>query len=219
MSSELVAEREKVDNRVDRPSEKVVTIPKVSLQEYFALERTSNIRHEYVDGEIRAMAGETPNHNRIARNLCVRLQIAFEGKPCESFIENIRVQVTPTRYRYPDITALCGDAHFDEQNPPSLLNPAVVIEVLSPSTANVDSGAKFDEFRQLQTVQDYLLVAQDQILVTHYSRLSEGRWLVTICNRFEDVLTLNSVEVSLTLSDVYRQIVFPIPTDAEGQVP
>lgn len=219
MSSELVAERERVDNRVASPFETVVAIPRVSVQEYFVLERASSIRHEYVDGEIQAMSGETPNHNIIAGNVYVRLRLALDGRPCQSFIENIRVRVTPTRYRYPDVTALCGEAHFDEQNPPALLNPVVVVEVLSPSTTHIDLGEKFIEYRRLETVRDYILVAQDQVEVTHYARQSEGRWLVSIYNGLEDVLTISSVDVSLTLSDIYRQIIFPIPTVPEAQAP
>ena len=176
-----------------------------TVQEYFALERTSDARHEYVDGEILAMAGETPTHNRIARNICVCLENAFGTRSCESFIENIRTRVSPSQYRYPDIAALCGEALFDEGKPPTLLNPAVIVEVLSPSTEVADRGEKFNEYRQLETLTDYILVAQDRIEVAHYARQSERQWTVTIYVELQDRLVLPSLEVTLTLADVYRK--------------
>jgi len=185
-----------------------------TLQDYFALERTSDTRHEYVDGEIWAMAGETPAHNRIAGNIYVALETAFGTRPCVSFIENIRTRVTSSRYRYPDIAALCGEAQFDQERPPSLLNPSVIFEVLSPSTEDNDRGEKFNEYRQLETLSDYLLIAQDKIEVAHYARQSARQWMVTIYGELEDKLVLSSLEVTLTLADVYRKIVFRAGGDA-----
>lgn len=116
---------------------------KASVREYLEQERHADVRHEYVDGEILAMAGETPAHNRIARNICIALEQAFGERSCESFIENIRVRVTPTQYRYPDVVAVCGESQFDNEHPPSLLNPMVIFEVLSPSTEGYDRDEKF----------------------------------------------------------------------------
>jgi Uma2 family endonuclease len=180
---------------------------RATIQEYFALERTSDVRQEYVDGEILAMAGETPTHNRIARNICVNLENSFETRPCESFIENVRTRVTPTKYRYPDIAALCGEAMFDQEKPPSLLNPQVIFEVLSPSTEGSDRDEKFTEYRQLDTLTDYVLVAQDRVEVTHYARQSARQWMVTIYVDLNDALSFPSLEVSLTLADLYRKTV------------
>ena len=186
--------------------------PKVSVQDYLESERKSRVRREYVDGEILAMAGETPTHNRIARNICVRLERAFEDRPCETFIENIRVRVTPTQYRYPDVVALCGDAHFDANKPPCLLNPTVIIEVLSPSTEAFDREEKFIEYRQVETVTDYVLVSQDQILVIHYSRVTPSQWVLNVYTALTDTLTFPTLEVSLILAEVYRKINFA-PSD------
>ncbi|HLK55493.1 MAG TPA: Uma2 family endonuclease [Chthonomonadaceae bacterium] len=181
---------------------------KVTVQEYLERERTSDSRHEYVDGEILAMAGETPEHNRIAGNIYRKLGNAFEERPCETFIENIRVWVTPTQYRYPDVVALCGEAQFDNERPPSLLNPSVIIEVLSPSTERFDRDEKFVEYRQLETVTDYVLVAQDEILVVHYTRVSPNQWTVIVYTSLTDTLTFTTLEVSLGLADIYRKIIF-----------
>lgn len=184
---------------------------RVSLQEYFALERTADVRHEYLDGYIRAMAGESPRHNRIAGNIYVGFENAFGNRPCESFIENIRVRVSPTRYRYPDVVALCGDALFDTENPPSLLNPQVIIEVLSPSTAEHDRHEKFSEYRLLEGLTDYVLVSQEEILVLHYIRQTATQWVVNEYTRLEDTLTFEALNVSLSLTEIYRKVEF---TDA-----
>ncbi len=188
-----------------------------TVQEYFALERTSDTRHEYVDGEILAMAGETPTHNRIAGNIYLSLEIAFGTRPCQAYFENVRARVSSTRYRYPDIAALCGEAIFDRERPPSLLNPSVIFEVLSTSTEGSDREDKFNEYRQLESLTDYLLVAQDRIEVAHYTRQSARQWMVTIYMEPEDSLTLPSLGVDLTLTDVYRKIVFESDGDKVGE--
>ena len=189
----------------DAPATAVDGAPKATVQEYFALERASDTRHEYVDGEILALAGETPDHNVIAGNVYYRFRIAFETRPCWAYIEGVRTRVTPTKYRYPDIAALCGEARFDQEKPPSLLNPQVIVEVLSPSTERTDRDSKFDEYKQLETLTDYVLVAQDRVEVTHYARQSARQWLVTIYVDLDEVLAFPSLEVSLTVADVYRK--------------
>ena len=183
-------------------------IPRYTVAQYLEMERTAATRHEYVDGRIVAMAGETLTHNRIARNISVRLETAFGERPCETFIENVKVRVSSTRYRYPDVVALCGEAQVDNAKPPNLLNPAVIIEVLSPSTEASDRDEKFLEYRQLASVTDYVLVAQDKIEVTHFARQSLNHWIVTIYTDQEDALTFASLNETLALKDIYRKIVF-----------
>jgi Uma2 family endonuclease len=181
---------------------------KVTVQEYLERERRAKLRHEYVDGEILEMSGETPAHNRIAGNIYLKLEIAFGERPCGAFMENIRVRVTPSQYRYPDVVALCGEPHFDAENPPSLLNPTVIFEVLSPSTEGFDRDEKFVEYRQIAAFNDYVLVAQDQVLVIHYARQGPHRWQLTEYTALSDVLTLTTLAVTLSLTDVYRKIAF-----------
>ena len=188
--------------------------PLISVREYLDSEREANTRHEYVDGVILAMAGETLNHNRIAGNVYRHFGNQFENVPCDAFIENIRVRVTPTQYRYPDVAALCGEAELDDESPPCLLNPAVLVEVLSPSTEDKDRREKFIEYRELASVTDYILISQTKVQVTHYTRHSELQWTVTTYQRREDVLTLNAVNVSLPVADIYRKIVFDAPTSS-----
>lgn len=182
--------------------------PVVTVREYLDWERESDTRHEYVDGVILAMAGETLNHNRIASNVLRCLGNRFEDTPCDVFMENIRVRVTPTRYRYPDVIALCGTPELDDERPPCLLNPAVLVEVSPPSTEEEDRREKFMEYRELPSLTDYILISQSRVQVTHFARQNGPLWPVTIYNRLEDVLTLNALNVSLTLADIYRKITF-----------
>jgi Uma2 family endonuclease len=200
---------------------------KVSVEEYLERERASEVRHEYVnglvipkdgvyeteDGEIRAMSGESPAHNRVAGNIFTRFARTFEDRECEVFFENIRVCTSPTQYRYPDVIALCGNAQFDNDNPPALLNPGVIVEVLSPSTQTIDRGEKFFEYREISTLTDYVLVAQDRMWVLHYVRQSANQWTVTDITAPTDMLTLPSLQVALSLTDIYRRVTFaPLAT-------
>lgn len=179
---------------------------RISVEEYMELERTADTRHEYVNGEVIAMAGETLQHNRIARNISLQLEAAFGKRPCETFIENIRVRVSPTQYRYPDVVALCGEPVVDANRPPVLLNPAVIIEVLSPSTEQYDRDGKFMEYRQIATLTDYVLVEQDSSLVVHYARLSPTEWIVREYSDLTNRITFVALEVSITLAQIYRKI-------------
>jgi Uma2 family endonuclease len=182
--------------------------PKITVEEYLERERRATVRHEYVDGEVLEMPGETPTHNEIAGNIYRKLGNNFEARACKVYMEGIRVRVTPTRYRYPDVVALCGQAQFDSDNPPALLNPFVIFEVLSPSTEEFDKDENFVEYRQVASLTDYVLVAQDEALVIHYTRTAPNRWALTEYTDLSDAFMLASLEVTLALTDVYRQIVF-----------
>ncbi len=193
------------------PVRSASTAPKVSVQEYFALERASDIRLEYVEGEIIPMPGESRSHNRIALNFSILFDRAFERRDCEVYIESVRLRVSPTRYRYPDVVALCGDPVTDGENPPALLNPGVIVEVLSPSTQATDRGEKFLEYRQISGLTDYVLVAQEAMTVIHYVRQSARHWNVTEYTEPTDVLTFAFLSVGLTLAEIYEQVALPAP--------
>lgn len=193
----------------------------MSVEEYLAFERASEMRYEYSNGcafprygvevlengDIRAMSGESPAHNRIALNISTRFDTAFGERPCEVYMEGIRLRVSAAKYRYPDVAALCGSAQFDADTPPCLLNPSVLVEVMSPSTQSIDRGEKFDEYKQIPTLSDYVLVAQNTMRVTHYTRLNLLQWTVTDYTQPTDALTFTSLDVSLSLADIYRKIV------------
>lgn len=184
--------------------------PLMSVAEYLAMERKSDVRHEYLDGEIRAMSGETPQHNRVAGNVYLKFEIAFGVRPCTSYMEGVRVRVTPTQYRYPDVVALCGEERFDGENPPALVNPSVIVEVLSPSTHKFDREEKFIEYRKIVELTDYLLIEQDQVLVVHYARQGPTQWIINEYMTSSDTVVLRSLEISITLEEIYRKVTFPI---------
>lgn len=186
----------------------VISPAKTSLQAYFDLEKTSEIRHEFVEGDLISMPGESLAHNRIALNLSSSLLQLFEDRPCEVYMEGIRARVSLDRYRYPDVVALCGEPLVDTDNPPSLLNPMLIVEVLSPSTRATDYGDKSLEYRHIPSLTDYLLVEQDRVFVTHCTRQSEHQWLFTEYFHPDDTLIFASLETSLTLASIYRKVSF-----------
>ena len=180
-------------------------------EEYFQIDECSEERLEYVNGEIIAMAGESPEHNEIALNLSLNIKTQFRGRRCKIYMENVRVRVSHRQRRYPDVVALCGEPQFQNTRPQTLLNPMVIFEVLSSSTQNKDAGEKFDEYAQNDAMTDYVLVAQDRMRVRHYRRLNEKDWQVSSSTQAEEIVRLESLDVSLTLADIYAEITFPKP--------
>jgi Uma2 family endonuclease len=178
-------------------------VPKASAAEYLAAEKQSDVRHEYVDGEIIAMAGASPEHNQINGNLYFGLRLALNDRPCQVYFIDIRVLVTATQYRYPDITAVCDPPVFTADNPTTLKNPSLIVEVLSLSTQAANREDKFIEYRNLESLTDYVLVAQDQFQVLHYVRRSTREWTVTIYVCLDDSLSFQSLNVSISLAAIY----------------
>ena len=139
---------------------------KFTVAEYFALERASEIRYEYVEGDLIPMPGVTLPHNRISLNFSIAFDRIFDTRAGEVFIEAVRVRVSPTQYRYPDVVAICGEPETDGEKPPALLNPSVIVEVLSASTEATDKREKFEQYRRMPSLTDYILAAQDRVAVT-----------------------------------------------------
>jgi len=159
--------------------------PLFTIDDYLALERTEEERHEYLDGCVYAMAGESPDHGRICVNLTRRLAAQLDGSGCEVFSKDLKVRCGPLPrpggslqglFAYPDLVIVCGALQFHDQVRDVLLNPRVIVEVLSPSTEAFDRGEKFRRYRAwLPTLSDYVLVAQDRPLIDHYHRQEEAR--------------------------------------------
>jgi len=139
----------------------------MSVEEYLAFERAADTKHEYDDGEIIAIAGASRKHNLVGGNTFRHLAKQLEGKPCEIYITEMRVRVAPTKYVYPDVVVVCGEPQFADEEFDILLNPTVVIEVLSPSTESRDRGDKLQYYGALESVRDYLLIDQDRIRIDH----------------------------------------------------
>lgn len=176
-------------------------------EEYLALEETDECRSEYYQGEIFAMSGGSANHNRIARNLVIALESAFENKPCESFINDMRLLVKKNGlYTYPDVMVVCGPIKFVEGRTDTITNPVVVIEVLSESTQDYDRGSKFMLYRALESLQEYILIEQDKIYIERFRRLEDGRWILDELDRADAVLRVETIDFEIPLQRIYRNV-------------
>ena len=180
--------------------------------EYLALEHEAETKHELVNGEIFAMSGGSPAQSRIAFNLTGQLSMALAGGPCRGYTSDLRVRVPETDlYTYPDLTVVCGEPEFDPNDSYTLLNPTLIVEVLSPSTEAWDRGGKFAHYRRISSLQEYLLVSSDRPLLERYLRQGTGgeEWLLTAVDSFQGVLALQSVPVRLALGQVYDDVRLP----------
>ena len=178
----------------------------VTAQEYLAWESNHECRSEYRDGEILAMAGASAPHNRIVANLLGELHQQLKGKPCDVYPSDLKTRVTATRYTYPDVIIVCGEPLFDSEASDVLTNPTVVFEVLSPSTEAADRGEKFSAYQQCESLQEYVLIAQDKVSVERYTRQESGLWLYERLAQRENTLTLSSVSASLCLDEIYYRV-------------
>lgn len=176
-------------------------------EEYLALEEEAEYRSEYYQGEIFAMSGGSANHNRIAGNVYTAMISAFGGGPCEAFITDMRLLVKKNGLcTYPDVMAVCGGLEFAEGRDDTLTNPAVIVEVLSKSTEGYDRGAKFELYRALDSLQDYVLIDQHKIHVENFHKLEDGRWILQEFNRIEDTLTIESIDFEIPLQQIYQRV-------------
>lgn len=177
-------------------------------QEYLDYERRADLRHEYLAGEVYAMAGATERHNQIASALHFSLYGQLLERPCQVFQSDMLVQATPTASFYPDVVVVCGEAKYLDDTRDVMLNPTVLIEVLSPSTADYDRGSKFTNYRQIPSLQDYLLVSQRRVHAEHYTRQDGNKWLLADYDQPSDTIQLPSIGCTLLLSDIYRKVQF-----------
>jgi len=176
---------------------------KFTEREYLALEGVAEVKHEFIDGEIVAMAGAEYAHNLVCQNTRLALGIALSERPCAVLGADQRVRVDATRdYCYPDVVVTCLDPELAEPKPSALLNPQVIFEVLSPSTEAYDRGPKWIAYQQIPTLTDYVLVSADRVKVQHYQRTAEG-WLLRDLE--EEELRLSS-DVSLDVRRFYRLV-------------
>lgn len=185
--------------------------PKIhyTVADYLELERHSEIRHEYLEGEIFAMGGASRRHNLISLNIAAELRAGVREKTCEVYAHDMRVRVEATGlYTYPDVVAVCGEPRFEDEELDTLLNPTFLAEVLSKSTEDYDRGAKFEGYRTVPSLREVLLVAQDRPHVVHYVRQPDDSWLLSEIRGPEGSLTLASLGCELRLSEVYARVEF-----------
>jgi Uma2 family endonuclease len=183
-----------------------------TIEEYLRIDRDSSERLDYIDGEIVAMAGGTYNHSLIIANFSRELGNRLKGKPCTVLESNLRVSIPRNaRFMYPDIPVICGKPEFDSRDDrnETITNPRLVIEVLSPSTELHDRGEKFRRYRELSSLQEYVLVSQERPSIETYFRQSDGTWLMAPYFGMESVIPLRSVETELPMTEIYAGVEFP----------
>ncbi|HEV7904884.1 MAG TPA: Uma2 family endonuclease [Pyrinomonadaceae bacterium] len=179
----------------------------VTPEEYLSLERKAESKSEYLDGEIFAMTGASKNHNFIAGNVFSALKQHLRERPCEIYISDMRVKIPSANlYTYPDVAVVCGESQFEDDAVDTLLNPTLIVEVLSKSTAAYDRTTKFGYYRTLVSVAEYLLIAQNGYHVEHYVKQPDNRWMLSDFRSLEDVLQLDSVQCSLALGEIYYKV-------------
>jgi Uma2 family endonuclease len=181
--------------------------PRFTPEEYLALERQAEYRSEYFNGEIFAMAGASREHNLIIANVVASLHGQLKGKPCEVYPSDMRVKVTATGlYTYPDVVVMCGEPQLEDQYGDTLLNPTLLVEVLSPSTEAYDRGEKSAHYRRLESVKEYVLITQDRYRVERYARQPDGQWLLLEVSDPDQTLHLGSIGCDLALVDIYDRV-------------
>jgi Uma2 family endonuclease len=176
-------------------------------EEYLALERQAQCKSEYYAGEIFAMAGASRWHNLIVTNVLRELSTQLKGRPCTTYPSDMRVKVNPTGlYSYPDVTVVCGEAQFEDNQQDTLLNPTLIVEVLSESTEAYDRGGKFAHYRKLASLMEYVLIAQTKPHIEHYVRQPDNRWLLAEADSLHDSIHLPSIDCHLALAEVYDKV-------------
>lgn len=177
--------------------------------EYLILERRSEFKSEYFDGEIFAMSGATLAHNRIAGNLFMEIGLQLKGRPCQHFMSDMRVGVTARGpYFYPDVSVVCGKPQLRDNTKDCLMNPVVIVEVLSPSTESYDRTQKFTSYQRIATLTDFLLVSQVEPRIEHYTRQRTGGWLLNTISGLDSKLSVPSIGCELLPSRIYEQVEF-----------
>lgn len=196
-----------------------------SPEEYLAFERNSETKHEYLDGQIYAMAGASPTHNQICFNSIVAVGSQIMDSNCigYTFDQKVRTDLEDL-FSYPDMTVVCGEPVFHDQQQDVILNPTVIIEVLSPRTEAFDRSAKLERYQNIRSLTDYILISQNRSCVEHYVRQKDKRqWLLTIETDLSAEIEIASIKCKLKLGDIYNRVKFPsaksLLTGVEGLKP
>ncbi|MBF0202198.1 MAG: Uma2 family endonuclease [Desulfamplus sp.] len=196
------------------PQQKVT----ISPNEYLEIERTSEVKHEYFDGEIFAMVGASVNHNRINTNVIVELggRLKAAGSACTVFSNDMRVKVEEAeKYTYPDVSVVCGEIELEKvKGLETLLNPVVIIEILSSSTELYDRVKKFEHYQLIDSFREYILISQDRCRVESYVQGDNTNWTYTAFTNMDQVIVIESINCELPLSEIYYRVKFhPLTVD------
>lgn len=182
----------------------------ITLAEYETRELDADTKSEYYRGEMFAMAGGSPEHSLVATNFTREARNQLKGKPCVPYNSDLRVKVEATGlYTYPDATIVCGPPQMDTAVKGTVLNPSVIVEVLSESTESYDRGKKSSHYRRIESLRELILISPSEPLVEMFTRRDDGNWSFIEYRSITDTLVIDSVGVSIPLSEIYRNIAFP----------
>jgi len=182
---------------------------RLTPEEYLTRERAASYKSEYFAGEMFAMSGASRRHNLISLNIGSELRVQLRHRPCEVYTSDMRVKVSPTGlYTYPDVVVVCGEPAFEDTRGDTLLNPTVLVDVLSQSTEDYDRGRKLEHYRSLPSLQEYLLVSQERAHIVHYVRHSDVSWLLSDTSGLEASISLQAIGCEVALSEIYAKVRF-----------
>lgn len=189
----------------------------MSVTEYLAFERTQQDKHEYFEGAIYLQAGASVAHNLICANIIAALRPQLRGGPCRVYPSDIRIKIPQRRhYVYADVSVICGATILDDADPETVRNPKIVIEVLSPSTEDYDRGRKFQAYRRIPDLEEYLLVAQESVRVEHFVRQTATMWTMTEYTSLDATVDLPSLHSTLPVRAIYEELELSEEADAES---
>jgi Uma2 family endonuclease len=192
-------------------TQRMSTVPQhyITAEEYLHRERKAEFRSEYFRGEMFAMAGASANHNLIVLNAGSSLREQLKKKPCRVYPSDLRLRIEATGlYTYPDLSVVCGEPQLESDAGDVLLNPVVLVEVLSDSTEAYDRGKKFEHYRTIPSLMHYLLIAQDRHSIDCFSRMPGDSWSLTSCQGLEGKLAIDAIDSELLAAEVYDKVVF-----------
>ena len=177
-----------------------------SEDDYFAVEASSGVKHEFYRGEIFAMAGASLAHNHLSANVLTFLRSAVRARGCSAFGSDLRIQTPSGLFTYPDVMVVCGPIVLTRDRPDTVTNPCVIVEVLSDATRDYDRGEKFTLYQAIPTFQEYLLIEQDRVSVEHWQRQSSSEWVAQTSTSLDAVMSLPILGVTLPLREVYLEV-------------
>lgn len=204
-------------------TEKIVTIPEnktkyYSPEEYLILEEKAETKHEYYNGEIIEMAGATINHNRISGNIYAHLNFFLTDKAREVFMSDVKLYIPEYNiYTYPDVMIVDDKPMYQEKSKTAIVNPLIIIEVLSLSTQDYDRGQKFKYYRSLQCLQEYILIDQYECFIEQFSKNEQQKWVLTDYDKLEEKLLLESIGWEIPLTDIYQRVDFSLSSEIKNE--
>ncbi len=196
---------------------KLKTATLYTPEDYLTFEREAETRHEFVDGEIYQMAGESLSHSRVCMNLAREVGNKLQNTQCEPLSPNMKVRTSSASlFAYPDLTIVCGEPQFHDTKKDVLINPQVIFEVLSPSTENYDRTTKFQKYRMgNENLTDYILISQDKSFVEHFNKQADNNWVYQSYSEISDILRIKTIDCELSVREIYDRVEFEIQPDFE----